>query len=171
MRVLGALVVPTLLSLTACCSTYATHDCLIPGELDGYAESGEWERLDAYLADERSWVREEAALVLGEHVASHRRASLERVLANREERPWVRAAAADALGRIADPASLPALEGALAERGLPGEVKVAVIMAACRLSDAGPGAAQAITPLTADEDLLVATIAAEHLRLGCGGAR
>lgn len=159
---------------SGCCSATATKGCLTPEALRAHGERREGSALLAYLGDERSWVREEAARALGVMKASTARERLESVLRDERERPWVRASAAEALGALGEGSSVEVIGGVIAAPSTAPEVKLAAIRALCRLAAANSPAdarapLQAIQPLTADEDVLVAALAEESLASGCGG--
>jgi HEAT repeat protein len=119
-----------------------------------------------YLADERSWVREEAARALGDIPTDRAARRLETVVVEDSERLYVRAAAADALGRIRNPLSFDVLTGLIATAGLASELKISLIHAICAYSN--KEALQAITPLVGDGDIIVSAVAETQVRTKCG---
>lgn len=119
------------------------------------------ERLD----HKKSWVREEAALALGENEVAEAASPLETIVANKSERDYVRAAAARALGRIRAPSSLGVLSGVAAERGAPPSLALAVIEALCRYKS--DDAVQAISPLGQHDDIRVQAVAKREMSAGC----
>lgn len=154
---------------SGCCSLGATGGCLTTDTLRRHGSRGEPDALVAYLDDERSWVREEAARTLGAIRAESAARALEARLLDPRERPWVRGAAAEALGAMESIASIRVIAGVLAEPGTAAELKLAAIRALCALASAGPEPLQLVTPLAADEDLLVAALAEDSVATKCGG--
>ncbi|MBN2499001.1 MAG: HEAT repeat domain-containing protein [Deltaproteobacteria bacterium] len=127
---------------------------------------GDQAELAELLRDERSWVREEAALRLGELGGEAPARLLESILQDERERWYVRAAAARALSRIGDARSFGLLSGLAARPELEPEIKIALIEALCAC---GPEqeALQSIAALAGDQDLLVAALASSRMRVRC----
>lgn len=153
--------------VTLYCSRYATDGCV---ELRTIAEAGirgERAKLQTYLTDPRSWVREEAAKALGQPQFRTEVPDLLRVLTNPQEKRYVRAAAARSLGRIGDRQVIDALVGVAAEPAAAPELKLAVIEGLCALQS-GPGPAlSAIQSLTRDQDIVVAAVAQHRTETTC----
>lgn len=146
------------------CPSYATPGCLTVAKIQ--TESDRDTLIDWLSNDERSWVREEAARVLGLKRYQVARAALEARLVDGKERSYVRAAAAEALGALADPQSLALLTGIALEPSAPPDLKVALVLALCRFES--PEAMQTITPLSSNDDLLVSAVAASSVATNCG---
>lgn len=159
-----ALLAGLVLGVTGCCSVSSTGGCLRSRTIRAKAALGDIESLRAWLADARSWVREEAALHAGKSRALALQPDVQSKLLDEDERPWVRAAAATALGDLgADPSTLASV--ALAP-STPSSVKIALVDAICRVApDQGPSL---IAGLLDDTDALVAAAAARRSETRCG---
>lgn len=166
-----ALALSCALTLPGCflyCPMYATSGCLERTDLDRLAQQGDHAALVAYLGDERSWVREEAARAIGEHRVVIGGDPLVARLADTGEKRYVRAAAARALADLGRTDVVPALE-AIAERPEEDpELDLAVLDAMCRLAPHDSRTQSTLQRLTEDEDLLVASAARHRQRAGCG---
>jgi HEAT repeat protein len=148
------------LALFAGCATLTREEIAMRGNL------GDQPKLLKWLADERSWVREEAARSLGNNRVVEARELLEARVSDRAEKVWVRSASAGALGKIGDARSLGLLAGIAVQPETPSEVKIAVVQAMCAFPGEEP--LSSIAPLAGNEDLLVASIASASLASSCG---
>lgn len=134
---------------------------LEPAQIQTAGRMGKRDQLERWLADDRAWVREEAALALA--LDPEAGGLLVRVVANGEESSWVRAAAAKSLGIVGSKDTVvPLLLGIAATPNAEPELKLAAIEASCRLG--GAEAVAGLAPVARDEDLLVAA-AAERMVL------
>lgn len=162
---LGALLLP---GCFAYCPLYATSGCLERSDLDALAATGQHEQLIEHVADERSWVREEAARAIGEH----RVAAGGQVLIGRLEDPgekrYVRAAAARALADLGRTDVVPTLARLAARPDTSPEVELAALESMCRLAPHAEETKDALHTLSEDEDLLVSAAARFQARGGCG---
>ncbi len=117
--------------------------------------------LHASLSDERAWVRERAAIRLGD-LGSRDSIGPLAVTASSDSDRWVRVRAAEALGRSGSPRAVPALTRAL--KDAEPDVQVAALSALAAL-DARSAAAD-IAALKESESLLVrGAAAAAHREL------
>jgi HEAT repeat protein len=130
------------------------------------SQSRKMELLECLDAEE-SWVREETARALGPVRSEDVVSRLQAILLDAGERPWVRAAAAESLGKLSRPESFEVMTGVLASPGLDSEAKLALIEGLCAFADRRADAVQAIAPLAADEDLMVAALAEKMVRAQC----
>lgn len=142
------------------CATLTREEIASRGNL------GDRRALVAWLGDERSWVREEAARAMGRSRDRESRELLEARLFDRGEKTWVRSAAAEALGQLGELKTLPLFAGLAVQPDTPPEVKLALIRAMCAFPGDEP--LSAIAPLAANEDLLVASLASAQLASSCG---
>jgi HEAT repeat protein len=158
-----------LLSLEGCalyCNGWATRGCVTPSKMASLAGERQSAELIEYLHDDRSWVREEAARILGESKISAAEPELISLLRSSSERPWVRAAAARALGQLGSRAAFADLSGLAASPSSPPELKLALIDALCAYR--ADTSLMALAPLGSDEDILVAAKAEKAVRSRCG---
>jgi HEAT repeat protein len=135
-------------------------------EIRELGRAGDSGALAALLPDERSWVREEACLALGEARDPGAARRLQGILLDAKERTWVRAAAARALSDLRDTAAAPVLVGLMAQSELAPEIKIAGMEALCACAPEEE-ALSAIGALAGDEDLLVAAVAETKLKARC----
>ena len=135
-------------------------------EIESFGRRGQAGPLLERLADPRSWVREEAARVLGAYRMAVARAPLLVLAQAPDERRYVRAAAVRALGRIGDPEDRPVLEAVAGVPGMAPELKLALVGALCRLAPTA-GTYQVLQTFAADEDLLVSAAATTEIERKC----
>ncbi len=155
--------------LSGCyCSLYATSGCLEIADLEELGREGQSVELIEKLSDERSWVREETARILGQRRVKSAIGALSARLTDTEEQPWVRAAAARALADMADPAAGDVVVEVARTVGTPAELDLALIEAVCTTVDRERG--QSVLQSYSDhEDALVAAMARyTHEQGGCG---
>ncbi len=147
-----------------CCGVSSTGSCLRSQAIRTAGAEGDERQLEEWLRDERSWVREEAALAAGHHRQQGLRPMIWERLMDAEEAPWVRAAAARALGQL-DVRDVDTLTSLALATGTPPEVKLALVETVCR-ADRESGASR-LTPLKNDPDLLVAAAAERKVQTRC----
>lgn len=135
-------------------------------DIEQLGKAGDVAALVALFDDSRSWVREEAARVMGvQRMAAARGVLAARVRAA-DERRFVRAAAVRALGRIGDPRDRAELEALARVPGSAPELKLALVTALCRLKPQ-QSTYDVLMHLAADEDLLVSAAAATEVDRKC----
>ena len=153
-----------LLAAAGCCGMSGTGRCLQSSTIEAVAARGDDAQLRTWLGDERSWVREEAALAVGRQERRSLSPDVQARLLDRAERAWVRSAAARALGVLGttDPETL--AQVALAP-GTPAEVKIAVIEALC--ASHPKQAPTLLASLVGDADVLVSAAAQRQVNRKC----
>lgn len=155
--------------LAACCGVSSSGACLRSSTVTRAAEDRDTDQLREWLTDERSWVREEAALAAGRGGLVELVPDLQARLLDPRERPWVRAAAASGLGALSedDRAGVDAqtLASVAFRPDTPPEVKIALVDAVCR-SDSARGTGL-IAGLAKDTDALVAAVARRRTETQC----
>lgn len=135
-------------------------------DIEALGQRGDVRALLEHLRDSRSWVREEAARVLGSRRMEPARAALmQRALAE-DERRYVRGAAVRALGRIGHARDRERLEALAEMPGVAPELKLALVAAVCRLQPTS-ATFDLLAALKADADLLVAASAATEFDRRC----
>ena len=160
---------PVWLRVTTIVAVAATIACVAGPrirELNALGQNGQTDSLVEMLGDSRSWVREEAARVLGvRRMAAARGVLLERAQ-SMDERRYVRAAAVRALGRIGNSQDRGALEALARVPGTAPELKLALVEALCRLQP-DPATFEVLAMLSDDEDLLVSACASTEVEQKC----
>ncbi|MEL7370130.1 MAG: HEAT repeat domain-containing protein [Myxococcota bacterium] len=154
------------LVLSGCCGISKSGQCLRSSTIQAAAASGDERQLEEWLADPRSWVREEAARAAGEHQRTSLVAEVKARLLDAREKAWVRAASARALGALREGVDPDTLTTVALEPRTPSEVKIALVDALCLL-DAETGAT-AVAGLVSDPDILVSAAAERKVQTRCG---
>ena len=155
--------------MVGCCSISSTGRCLRTRTIQGAASNGETDQVRAWLADERSWVREEAALAAGQHGLRTVSSEVEARLLDPSEAPWVRTAAGTALAAMGTDVAADTLISVALVPQTPPSVKIALLRLICRVDPKSGGAR--VAALTKDPDVLVAAAAQREVQTQCSATK